>query len=129
MIVPIASITKLMTAMVVLDANLPMDEVITITDSDASTIKKSHSRLHDGMTFTRSELLNLALMSSENRAALALARTYPGGTMMFVMAMNTKASELGMLNTKFFDPTGLDSDNVSTAQDLVKMVVADTLIL
>jgi D-alanyl-D-alanine endopeptidase (penicillin-binding protein 7) len=123
-VVPIASITKLMTAMVMLDANLPMDEVVSVTEDDPNTIKRARSRLSIGMTFTRSEMLKLALMASENRAALALARSYPGGTAALVAAMNAKASVLGMQNTRFFDPTGLDSDNVSTAQDLVKMVAA-----
>jgi len=123
-VVPIASITKLMTAMVVLDANLPMDVEVSVAQDDPNTIKRSRSRLRVGMTFTRSEMLRLALMSSENRAALALARSYPGGTAALVAAMNAKARVLGMQNTRFFDPTGLDSDNVSTAQDLVKMVAA-----
>src|SRR5450756_2817333 len=123
-VVPIASITKLMTAMVVLDARLPMDEAVSVAEDDPNTIKRARSRLRIGMTFTRSEMLKLALMASENRAALALARSYPGGTAALVVAMNAKALVLGMLNTRFFDPTGLDSDNVSTAQDLVKMVAA-----
>jgi serine-type D-Ala-D-Ala endopeptidase (penicillin-binding protein 7) len=123
-VVPIASITKLMTAMVMLDANLPMDEAVSVREDDPNTVKKSRSRLSIGMTFTRSEMLKLALMASENRAALALARSYPGGTAALVAAMNAKARELGMQNTRFFEPTGLDSDNVSTAQDLVKMVAA-----
>jgi serine-type D-Ala-D-Ala endopeptidase (penicillin-binding protein 7) len=123
-VVPIASITKLMTAMVVLDAQLPMDEAVSVAEDDPNTIKRSRSRLRIGTTFTRSEMLRLALMASENRAALALARSYPGGTPALVAAMNAKASMLGMQNTRFFDPTGLDSDNVSTAQDLVKMVAA-----
>jgi D-alanyl-D-alanine endopeptidase (penicillin-binding protein 7) len=124
MVVPIASITKLMTAMVVLDAMLPMDEPMSVEGDDPATIKKARSRLRIGMTFTRSEMLKLALMASENRAALALARSYPGGVPALVAAMNAKAISLGMLNTRFFDPTGLNSDNVSTAQDLVKMVTA-----
>jgi D-alanyl-D-alanine endopeptidase (penicillin-binding protein 7) len=123
-VVPIASITKLMTAMVVLDARLPMDEAVSVAEDDPNTIKRARSRLRIGMTFTRSEMLKLALMASENRAALALARSYPGGTVVLVAAMNAKARVLGMQNTRFFDPTGLDSDNVSTAQDLVKMVAA-----
>jgi D-alanyl-D-alanine endopeptidase (penicillin-binding protein 7) len=123
-VVPIASITKLMTAMVMLDARLPMDEAVSVAEDDPNTIKRSRSRLRIGMTFTRSEMLKLALMASENRAALALARSYPGGTAALVAAMNAKARVLGMQNTQFFDPTGLDSDNVSTAQDLVKMVAA-----
>lgn len=121
---PIASISKLMTAMVVLDAKLPMDEVITISREDIDTLKNTHSRLRPGMQFTRGELLKVALMASENRAAAALARTYPGGTEAAVAKMNQKARELGMNDTRFLDPTGLNSGNVSTAQDLVKMVLA-----
>jgi D-alanyl-D-alanine endopeptidase (penicillin-binding protein 7) len=124
MIVPIASITKLMTAMVLLDARLPMDEAVSVDADDLNRIRRAKSRLRVGMTLTRSEMLKLALMASENRAALALARSYPGGAAAMVSAMNAKARVLGMQNTKFFDPTGLDSDNVSTAQDLVKMVSA-----
>jgi serine-type D-Ala-D-Ala endopeptidase (penicillin-binding protein 7) len=124
MVVPIASITKLMTAMVMLDAKLPMDEVVNVTEDDLNKIRRAKSKLRVGMTLTRSEMLKLALMASENRAALALARSYPGGPAAMVGAMNAKAHVLGMENTKFFDPTGLDSDNVSTAQDLVKMVAA-----
>lgn len=121
---PIASITKLMTAMVVLDAELPLDEKIRLDVADMDTLKGTRSRLSIGSTFTRSELLKLALMASENRAAAALARTYPGGRAAALTAMNTKARELGMWNTRFLDPTGLNSDNVSTASDLVKMVGA-----
>ncbi|HET7832117.1 MAG TPA: D-alanyl-D-alanine endopeptidase [Gallionella sp.] len=121
---PIASITKLMTAMVVLDANLPLDAPISIETADMDTLKRTHSRLNVGMTFTRGELLRLALMASENRAAAALARTYPGGTPAAVAAMNAKARALGMQGTRFFDSTGLNCDNVSTARDLVKMVAA-----
>ena len=124
MVVPIASITKLMTAMVLLDAQLPMEEEVIVTDDDLNRIRRAKSKLRVGMTLTRSEMLKLALMASENRAALALARSYPGGPGAMVAAMNAKAHVLGMYNTKFFDPTGLDSDNVSTAQDLVKMVSA-----
>ncbi len=123
-VVPIASITKLMTAMVMLDAQLPMDEAVSVVEDDLNKIRRARSRLRVGMTLTRSEMLKLALMASENRAALALARSYPGGPEAVVAAMNAKARVLGMENTKFFDPTGLDSDNVSTAQDLVKMVAA-----
>ena len=123
-VAPIASITKLMTAMVVLDANLPMDEVVNVEGDDSSVKKRSRSRLSSGMTFSRTELLKMALMASENRAALALARSYPGGTVAAVAAMNAKARELGMLNTRFCDPTGLSLGNVSTAQDLVRMVAA-----
>lgn len=123
-IAPIASITKLMTAMVVLDAKLPMDEKITISNEDADHRKGTRSRVRAGVTLTRGELLKLALMASENRAAAALARTYPGGMSAAVAMMNTKAQELGMRSTRFFDPTGLNSNNVSTAQDLVLMVRA-----
>ena len=123
-IAPIASITKLMTAMVVLDAKLPMDEKITISNDDADHLKGTHSRVQTGLTLTRGELLKLALMSSENRAAAALARTYPGGMPVAIAKMNAKAQELGMRSTRFFDPTGLNSNNVSTAQDLVLMVRA-----
>lgn len=121
---PIASITKLMTAMVVLDAMQPLDEEIRIDKADVDTIKGTRSRLSIGMTLTRSDLLKLALMASENRAAAALARNYPGGYDSAIQAMNAKAHDLGMKNTIFLDPTGLNSDNVSTAQDLVKMVAA-----
>jgi D-alanyl-D-alanine endopeptidase (penicillin-binding protein 7) len=123
-IVPIASITKLMTAMVVLDAKLPMDEPISISAEDRDHLKGTKSRMRNGMTVTRDELIKLALMASENRAAAALARTYPGGTPVMLAMMNAKARELGMESTQFFDPTGLNSTNVSTAQDLVKMVMA-----
>lgn len=123
-VAPIASITKLMTAMVVLDAMLPMDEEVSVIADDPGVRKRSRSRLSAGMTFTRSELLKMALLASENRAALALARSYPGGAQAAVEAMNAKAHELGMLNTRFYDPTGLSRDNVSTAQDLVKLVAA-----
>lgn len=123
-VAPIASITKLMTAMVVLDAHLPMDELIAITDDDADRLKGSHSRIRNGSTMTRAELMKLALMASENKAAAALARTYPGGTAAAVAQMNAKARELGMRSTRFFDPTGLNSNNVATAADLVLMVQA-----
>jgi serine-type D-Ala-D-Ala endopeptidase (penicillin-binding protein 7) len=123
-VVPIASITKLMTAMVILDAKLPMDEPISISAEDRDHLKGSHSRMRNGMTLPRGELIRLALMASENRAAAALARTYPGGTPVMLAMMNAKARELGMDSTRFFDPTGLHSTNVSTAEDLVKMVMA-----
>lgn len=123
-VAPIASITKLMTAMVVLDAKQDLDEQLKIAVADIDTLKGTRSRLRIGMTFTRSELLKLALMASENRAASALARTYPGGTAAALKSMNAKARELGMNNTHFLDATGLNSDNVSTARDLVKMVAA-----
>jgi len=124
MVTPIASITKLMTAMVVLDAKLPLEEEISISTLDMDLLKGTHSRMSPGMRLTRGELLKLALMSSENRAAAALARTYPGGTEAAVAMMNIKARELGMKDTRFLDPTGLNSGNVSTAHDLVKMVQA-----
>jgi len=123
-IVPIASITKLMAAMVVLDAKLPLEEKIAISAFDLDTLKNSYSRMRIGMTLTRGELLNLALMSSENRAAAALARTYPGGTKAAVAMMNAKALKLGMKKTHFRDATGLNSKNTSTAHDLVKMLSA-----
>jgi len=123
-VAPIASITKLMTAMVVLDAKLPMDEKITISPDDADFQKGTHSRMRAGITLTRAEMMKVALMASENRAAASLARTYPGGMPAAVAAMNAKAKELGMTSTKFLDPTGLNSNNVSTAKDLVKMVMA-----
>jgi D-alanyl-D-alanine endopeptidase (penicillin-binding protein 7) len=121
---PIASITKLMTAMVVLDAQLPLDEKITIEKADIDRLKGTRSRLRVGMKLTRNELLKLSLMASENRAANALARNYPGGYDAAIAAMNYKALGLGMRNTRFRDPTGLNSNNVSTAHDLVKMVAA-----
>ena len=123
-VAPIASITKLMTAMVVLDAHQPLDEKITLTREDEDHYKLSRSRMRRGMTLTRSDLLKLALLASENRAAAALARTYPGGTASVVALMNAKAHALGMNDSHFVDPTGLHSDNVSTAQDLVKLVLA-----
>ncbi|MFA6016336.1 MAG: D-alanyl-D-alanine endopeptidase [Gallionellaceae bacterium] len=123
-VAPIASITKLMTAMVVLDARLPMDEKISISMEDADHLKGTHSRMRAGATLTRGELLQLALMASENRAAAALARTFPGGTGVALLRMNAKAKSLGMRSTRFVDPTGLNSNNVSTAKDLVLMVRA-----
>ena len=123
-VVPIASITKLMTAMVVLDAKQSLSGTITISDDDIDTLRGSRSRLAPGTSMSREQALLLALMSSENRAAHALARHYPGGLNAFVDAMNRKAQSLGMGNTRFEDPTGLTSNNVSTAQDLAKMVAA-----
>lgn len=123
-VVPIASITKLMTAMVVVDAGLSLDEQIVISNEDKDLIKGSRSRLRIGTVLTRRELLQLALMASENRAAEALTRVFPGGSPAFVTTMNRKAVELGMWRTRFVDGTGLSSDNVSTAQDLTKMVAA-----
>lgn len=121
---PIASLTKLMTALVVTDAKLPLDEVLEITREDFDTEKHSYSRLTAGMKFTREEMLILALMSSENRAASALGRNYPGGRPAFIKAMNAKARALGMTKTAYGDSTGLSSRNVSTAQDLAKLVEA-----
>ncbi len=121
---PIASITKLMTAMVILDAELDLDEKITITKADRDLLRLTGSRLRMGATLSRGELLTLALMASENRAASALARTFPGGTQAFVSGMNRKAESLGMTNSRFTDASGLDSGNVSTAQDLTHMVQA-----
>jgi len=123
-VLPIASITKLMTAMVVLDANLPMSEVLEVTDADIDLEKGSRSRLRPGTRLTRAEMLNLALMSSENRAAHALGRQYPGGLGAFVQAMNEKAKSLAMTDSSFVDPTGLSSRNVSNARDLSRMVRA-----
>jgi D-alanyl-D-alanine endopeptidase (penicillin-binding protein 7) len=123
-VTPIASITKLMTAMVVLDAGLALDEMITIDVDDIDLVKGSHSRLRMGTTLPRREMLRLALMSSENRAAHALGRSYPGGEPAFVVAMNAKATLLDMTNSHYADPTGLSSENVSTAHDLAKMVKA-----
>jgi D-alanyl-D-alanine endopeptidase (penicillin-binding protein 7) len=123
-VVPIASLTKLMTALVVLDSGLPLDEPITISKEDRDGLKGTRSRLAVGMTVTRDDLLRLALMASENRAAAALARAYPGGTSAFVAAMNQKAAELGMWRSRFVDGTGLSSGNVSTAQDLSRLVGA-----
>jgi D-alanyl-D-alanine endopeptidase (penicillin-binding protein 7) len=121
---PIASVTKLMTAMVMLDAHLPMDDVLSIADQDVDYLKGTHSRLNVGTSLSRADLLQLALMSSENRAASALGHNYPGGINAFVRAMNQKADVLGMKSTHFFDATGLDSNNVSTAEDLARMVNA-----
>lgn len=121
---PIASVTKLMTAMVVLDAKLNLNEEVSITDSDVDYLKGTTSRLPVGTTMTRGDLLNLALIASENRAASALATHYPGGKTRFIQDMNTKAVSLGMMNTRFEDSTGLTSNNVSTAMDLAKMVHA-----
>lgn len=123
-VTPIASITKLMTAMVVLDAQQPLDEVLTIGIEDLDFLKGSRSRLSIGTELPRREMLRLALMSSENRAANALGRYYPGGLDAAVRAMNAKAEVLGMANTRFADPTGLSPENVSTAQDLARLVIA-----
>jgi serine-type D-Ala-D-Ala endopeptidase (penicillin-binding protein 7) len=121
---PIASITKLMTALVTLEAGLPMEEEITITQEDAQLEKYSASRLKVGSQFSRAELLHLALMSSENRAAQALGRTYPGGLSVFVQEMNATAQRLGMARSRFVEPTGLSSNNVATPRDLAILVNA-----
>ena len=121
---PIASLTKLMTGMVILDSGLPLDERIEITKADRDLLRLTGSRLRYGARLTRGELLTLALMSSENRAAAALARTYPGGTEEFVRAMNDKARRLGMYESVFADPAGLDAGNVATARDLARLVFA-----
>jgi D-alanyl-D-alanine endopeptidase (penicillin-binding protein 7) len=122
---PIASVTKLMTAMVVLDSGVSLDAPITIVEADRDTLRHSRSRLRIGQaTLSRREMLMVALMSSDNRAAAALARTSPGGTPQFVAAMNRKAQALGMHDTSFADSSGLDNRNRSTAEDLVKMVRA-----
>jgi D-alanyl-D-alanine endopeptidase (penicillin-binding protein 7) len=123
-VVPIASITKLMTALVTLDAGLPLEEPIAITKEDVDDVKRTRSRLAVGTVLARSDLLKLALMASENRAAAALSRAYPGGRPAFVAAMNHKAIELGMWRTRFVDGTGLSSENVSTARDLARLVGA-----
>ncbi len=122
--VPIASITKLMTALVVLEADQDLDEVIAITRADANLERTNVSRLAVGTKLKRGELMHLALMSSENRAAHALGRNYPGGLVEAVRAMNAKAQELGMTRSKFVEPTGLSSLNVSTPGDLGKLVNA-----
>lgn len=121
-VLPIASLTKLMTGLVVTDANLPLDELVTITADDVDTVKGSRSRLAVGTTLTRLELMHLALMSSENRAAHALGRTFPGGLDQFVRLMNAKARELGMRDTRYVEPTGLSSLNQSSARDLATLV-------
>ncbi|MGB6104424.1 MAG: D-alanyl-D-alanine endopeptidase [Pusillimonas sp.] len=121
---PIASISKLMTALVVAEAGLPMEEKLTIADADVDRLRHSRSRLAVGTELSRADMLHLALMSSENRAAHALGRYYPGGMPAFVRAMNDKARALGMRNTHFVEPTGLSSDNVSTPRDLVKLLRA-----
>ena len=121
---PIASITKLMTALVVLDAKQPLDEPIAITQQEAMLPKTRGSRLTVGTVLTRGDLMHLALMSSENRAAHALGANYPGGVPAIVKAMNLKAAALGMTTAQFVDPTGLSSDNVASPEDLSKLVLA-----
>ena len=123
-VLPIASITKLMTAMVVLDSGLPLHEMLEVSEADIDTEKHTGSRLRPGTRLSRGEMMNLALMSSENRAANALGRHYPGGLQAFVAAMNAKALAIGMSDSRFVEPTGLSSSNVSTAHDLARMVRA-----
>ncbi len=119
---PIASITKLMTAMVVIDSGADLDEKITVTKADRDLVQLTGSRLEYGARLSRREMILIAIMSSENRAAAALGRTYPGGLEKFLSRMNRKASELGMKDSHFADPAGLKVENVSTARDLVKLV-------
>ena len=121
---PIASITKLMTSLVVLEANQDMDEILEVTSADIDTEKGSSSRLRIGSKLKRSDMLHIALMSSENRAASSLGRNYPGGLQACVAAMNAKALSLGMMDTHYVDSTGLNSHNVASAQDLAKLVGA-----
>jgi len=121
---PIASITKLMTAMVILDSSLDLQEPITITKDDRDLLRLTGSRLKYGATLPREQMIQLALMASENRAANALARTYPGGRQAFIEAMNHKAGTLGMNDSRFAGPAGLDAGNVASARDIVKMVQA-----
>ena len=121
---PIASISKLMTALVVVDANQPMDQMLEISDDDVDTLKHTSSRLVVGTRLSRGDMLHLALMSSENRAAHALGRNYPGGLPAFVEAMNHKARALGMTSTHFIEPTGLSSQNVSSPRDLARLLRA-----
>ncbi len=123
-VLPIASITKLMTALVVTEAQLPLGETLTVTQDDVTATAGSRSRLKLGTQLTRGEMLHLALMSSENRAAHLLGRTFPGGLDQFVGAMNGKALELGMLDTRYVEPTGLSSNNQSSAEDLTRLVRA-----
>jgi len=123
-VVPIASITKLMTAMVILDRGLDLDTKIVLSRDDLRAIRGSRTRLRSGASLTRDELLMLSLMASENMAAAALGRTYPGGMDAFVEAMNAKAAKLGMSDTQFVEPTGLSPANVSSARDLASLVRA-----
>ena len=123
-VLPIASITKLMTALVVTEAGLPLEEQLSVTQDDVEATAGSRSRLNVGTTLTRGEMLHLALMSSENRAAHVLGRSYPGGIMPFIEAMNSKARSLGMRDTRYVEPTGLSSSNQSSAEDLTRLVRA-----
>ncbi|MBX9870017.1 MAG: D-alanyl-D-alanine endopeptidase [Burkholderiaceae bacterium] len=119
---PIASITKLMTSLIVMEANQDMNEILEVTDDDVDREKNTSSRLHVGAKLSRADMLHIALMSSENRAASALGRNYPGGIAAFVAAMNAKAAQLGMHDTHYVDSSGLSSQNVASAQDLVKLI-------
>ena len=121
---PIASLTKLMTALVVLDARQNLNQTLTIDQNDRDNIKHTYSRVRFGTKVSRRDALHLALMSSENRMASALARHYPGGRSAFIRAMNNKARQLGMRNSRFYDSTGLSTRNVSTARDLAKLIAA-----
>ena len=123
-VVPIASITKLMTAMVILDRGLDLEQRVVLSREDVDSVKGTRSRLRTGSALTRDELLLLSLMASENRAAAALGRTYPGGMPAFVAAMNEKAEALGMTESRFVEPTGLSPANVASARDLAKLVRA-----
>ncbi len=123
-VLPIASITKLMTALVVTEGALPLDELLTVAQDDVDATAGSRSRLKLGTQLTRGEMLHLALMSSENRAAHLLGRTFPGGVQQFVNLMNSKAHDLGMHDTRYVEPTGLSSNNQSSAQDLARLVRA-----
>ncbi|MBM7062657.1 D-alanyl-D-alanine endopeptidase [Pseudomonas sp. UL073] len=124
LVVPIASVTKLMTAMVTLDAKLPLDQVLPIVIKDVPEMRGIYSRVRIGSELSRRDMLLLALMSSENRAAASLAENYPGGVPAFIAAMNAKAKALGMSHTRYADPTGLSEKNVSNASDLVKLLKA-----
>ena len=121
---PIASVTKVMTAMVVLDANLPLDEMLPVTIKDTKEMQGVYSRVRIGSEISRREMLHLALMASENRISSSLAHHYPGGHSAFIAAMNAKAKALGMHNSHFVEPTGLSEQNVSTARDLALMITA-----
>ncbi len=121
---PIASITKLMTAMVILDSDLDLNDKITVTREDRDLVQLTGSRLEYGATLSRREMILLAIMSSENRAAAALGRNWPGGMTQFIAQMNFKAAQLGMNQSHFTDPAGLNAENISTASDLVKMITA-----
>jgi D-alanyl-D-alanine endopeptidase (penicillin-binding protein 7) len=123
-VLPIASLTKLMTGLLIAEARLPLSEMVSITQDDVDTEKGSSSRLAVGTVLSRGDLLHLALMSSENRAAHALGRTYPGGMDVFVAQMNARAHALGMQDTRYVEPTGLSSRNQSSAQDLATLVAA-----